>query len=95
MHFTSPAHQQGKNRSTTLITCRGYKSIKNYNYKEQIHLMHYTSPAHPQEKKQEYQIDDPQRLVNLSLHITCTSMHIQHMCPYYKVSVVAKNVFGK
>ena len=25
--------------------------------------MHYTSPAHPQEKKQEYQIDNLQRLV--------------------------------
>ena len=74
MHFTSPAHQQGKNRSTTLITCRGYKSIKNYNYKEQIHLMHYTSPAHPQEKKQEYQIDYPQRLVNINIHCSQHNM---------------------
>ena len=50
-----------------MITCRGYKSIKNYNYKEQIHLMHYTSPAHPQEKKQEYQIDYPQGLVEIEI----------------------------
>ena len=28
--------------------------------------MHYTSPAHPQEKKQEYHIDYPQRLVDIS-----------------------------
>ena len=27
--------------------------------------MHYTSPAHPQEKKQEYQIDYLQRLVEV------------------------------
>ena len=60
-----------KNRSTTLITRRSYK-----NYKEQIHLMHYTSPAHPQEKKQEYQIDYPQRLVSEYMELDFTSNYM-------------------
>ena len=37
-----------------------------------LHLMHYTSPAHPQEKKQEYQIDYPQRLVSFAYIILRT-----------------------
>ena len=44
--------------------------------------MHYTSPAHPQEKKQEYQIDYPQRLVYVNLLDICSCVCVCVMCVY-------------
>ena len=68
MHHTLYVSGASAKKETGAPNSRNYKSIKNY--KEQIHLMHYTSPAHPQEKKQEYQIDDPQRLVAHKLKLS-------------------------